>query len=146
MLDLSDIERLKMLELLKSYAMRFIGVPYRWGGDDPMGGYDCSGFVQEILAAFGKDPPGDQTSHLLWEHFRNCGDAVSEVELGHLAFYGNEKCIHVAIGIGESLIIEAGGGGSRTRTRSDAEAQNAYVRIRPHNLRNDLLEIIDPLW
>ena len=43
-------------ELAVKYAMAFIGTPYVWGGDDPMGGFDCSGFCIEVL----KGVPVDQ--------------------------------------------------------------------------------------
>ncbi len=34
-------------------AMRFLGVRYRWGGNDPRTGLDCSGFVKMIYEQMG---------------------------------------------------------------------------------------------
>ena len=34
-------------------AWHLLGTPYRWGGDDPILGFDCSGFIVEILKSVG---------------------------------------------------------------------------------------------
>jgi cell wall-associated NlpC family hydrolase len=57
------------MDLLIQYAMSFIGVPYRWGGSNPITGFDCSGLVQEILKSVYMDPPGDQTAEALYQYF-----------------------------------------------------------------------------
>ena len=39
-------------ELMIEYSKTFIGKPYRWGGEGVLG-FDCSGFIQEVLRCVG---------------------------------------------------------------------------------------------
>lgn len=130
---------------LVRYALSFLGVPYRWGGENPINGIDCSGLVQEILRSVGMDPPGDQTAQALFEHFVKTSTR-GELGEGALAFYGSSitKISHIAFMIDSFRIIEAGGGGSKTLTKEDAALQNAFVRIRPVKNRADFLTTLMP--
>ena len=131
------------MKTMIEYAKSFIGKPYIWGGDDPMRGFDCSGLVQEILASGGFDPAGDQTSHGLYEIFREKGSPSRKA--GALAFFGtHEKITHVAFMIDEWRMIEAAGGNSKTTSEAAAIRQNAYIRIRPINHRSDLVATYMP--
>ncbi len=135
------------MKLLVEYALTFVGRPYRWGGDDPMTGFDCSGFVQELLASVGMDPPGDQTAQALYNHFETRGERNAYLA-GALAFYGESvaKITHVAMLLDQHRVIEAGGGGSATTSEAAASAQNAYIRVRPVNRRADLVAVIRPRY
>lgn len=133
------------MKTLTEYAMRFIKVPYKWGGAHPIDGLDCSGLVQIILQSVGVDPRGDQTSQALYDHLIKTGQETSPQE-GAIIFFGSsiDRITHVAYMIDEHRMIEAGGGGSRTRTVNDAVDHEAYVRIRPINSRKDRVSIIMP--
>ncbi|MDD3172801.1 MAG: NlpC/P60 family protein [Herbinix sp.] len=89
-----------------SYALKFVGNPYVWGGESLTNGADCSGFVQAIYADFGYRIPrtsADQAS--------NAGKKVSESEMlpGDLIFYAysNGRVHHVAMYIGNGKIVHA---------------------------------------
>ena len=137
------------IELLRNYALRFVGLPYIWGGDDPMRGFDCSGLVQELLRAFGAHPNynDDMTAQGLYDALMKSGQYNVTLP-GALAFYGkNFRAIsHVAMIIYPDIIIEAGSGGSATKTVQDAIDQNAYIRIRSLKRRSDLIACIMPKY
>lgn len=134
-------------QIAVKYAWTLLHVPYRWGGDDPMSGFDCSGGVQEILASVGKDPKGDQTADDLMRYFgdREIDPIICGIPEGCLVFFGNShKAAHVGFSIGDGLMFEFGGGGSSTLTEQDSINQNAFGRIRPISRRSDLICVCDP--
>lgn len=130
------------------YAMSLVGLPYRWGGDDPIKGFDCSGLAIELLISQGILPHRfDATAQNLWERFsdRRFGKPVIDAKFGALAFYGDNKGVkHVGFLIDTYRIIEAGGGGSSTTSTEIAALQNAFVRIRPADYRSDFLGFLKP--
>lgn len=89
---------------LISFANRFLGTPYYWGGTSPSG-FDCSGFVQYVFAREGISLP--RTSE---EQFAT-GVSIPESALqpGDLVFFSTYApgATHVGIYIGNGLMIDA---------------------------------------
>ena len=131
------------MQTLISYAMSFLGTPYKWGGDG-RDGIDCSGLIMEILKSCGMAPPNDRTSAQLHDYFIANGKSIVQCKPACLCFYGSEKITHVAFGIDNFRIIEAAGGDRNVNTRDEAIHRNAWVRIRPYDHRNDLIAILMP--
>lgn len=137
------------------YAKSFIGLPYIWGANGG-GAFDCSGFIQELLAFQGIDPRGDQTADQLMNIMLIETDKYKEVlgphdepRKGDFVFYGINKATHVAMVLdhpedlnGSLQIIEAGGGGSRTDSVEEARKLQAHVRVRPMTHRLDVLRVM----
>ena len=129
-------------EVLKSYALSLLGLPYAWGGDDSLDGFDCSGLVVELLKSVGVLKGADDlTADGLMKKF----PLMSSPSLGCLAFYGTPaKATHVGFCLNATLILEAGGGGKAVRTRADAVERNAFVRVRPILYRSDFIGVRMP--
>lgn len=136
-------------KILYDYAMSFVGLPYRWGGDDSISGFDCSGLVVELLIACGMTPnKSDFTAKNLYAVIPGTIIGSNMLEFGSLVFYGHdvESITHVAFSLNEHLVIEAGGGGSTTVSKEAAERANAFIRIRPWNYRKDAVAFKNPKY
>ncbi|HWT76165.1 MAG TPA: C40 family peptidase, partial [Mobilitalea sp.] len=89
-----------------TYALKFVGNPYVWGGESLTNGADCSGFVRAIYGDFGYNIP--RTSR---EQAAGAGKIVdeSDIQPGDLIFYTNSSGMvnHVAMYIGNGQIVQA---------------------------------------
>ena len=132
---------------LKLYALTFVGLPYQWGGDDPILGYDCSGLCIELLQSVGVLPYGfDTTAGGLYRRFYDPDNIIVKPRFGDLIIFGKtlDKIIHVTFAFDSHRFLEAGGGGSKTTSREKAAKQNAYIRIRTGEWRKDRIAIVRP--
>lgn len=86
-------------------AERFVGIPYRWGGNTVVDGMDCSGFARAVYNLCGVNIP--RTSS---EQFK-VGEEVSRdaLEDGDLVFFGNSESgiNHVGIYVGNDRFVHA---------------------------------------
>ena len=139
-------ERMDSRVVLYDYAMSHCGLPYRWGGDDPITGFDCSGLCIELLQSVGVLPKDyDSTANGLWSFFDSY--RASEPKFGALVFYGTpQRVSHVGFCLNKRQVLEAGGGNSRTVTTVKAAHQNAFIRVRPIDHRKDLVGFVHPIY
>ncbi|MDF2906481.1 MAG: hypothetical protein K0R34_1802 [Herbinix sp.] len=89
-----------------TYAQKFVGNRYVWGGESLTKGADCSGFVQAIYADFGYSIP-----RVSRDQANSAGRRVNESDMlpGDLVFYANSRgsVNHVAMYIGNGMIVHA---------------------------------------
>lgn len=81
------------------FAVQFVGMPYKWGGESLTEGCDCSGFIKSVFSNFGIDLPHFSGS------LQHAGTAVEydEVQLGDLICYDG----HVGIYMGNDKMVNA---------------------------------------
>lgn len=105
--------------VISSYALKFVGNPYVYGGTSLTGGTDCSGFTMSIFKKFGITLP--RTSR---EQSR-VGKKISpsQAEAGDLIFYSSGGRVnHVALCIGGGRVVHA------SNPRTGITTSNMYYR------------------
>ncbi|MFO1283406.1 MAG: C40 family peptidase [Burkholderiales bacterium] len=106
------------------FALGLIGVDYRWGGETPEDGLDCSGLVRHVFQQVtGFTLP--RTSREMSRLGRTVGSG--ELMAGDLVFFNTRRFAysHVGIYLGDNRFIHAPSRGSEVEI---AELSNGYWR------------------
>lgn len=94
----SQIARLSLGQAIVSTALKYLGVPYVWGDENPASGFDCSGLVQYVLGQ-----NGISIGRTTWDQYQEVSP-VSRANLvpGDLVFFTTYSpgASHVGIYIG----------------------------------------------
>lgn len=111
-------------EQIVQTALRFLGIPYRWGGTTTSG-MDCSGFVQKVFAMHGIRLPR------LGRHQAQVGTPIPDlamVQPGDRLYFRSSKqpISHTGIYIGNGYFIHAAQG--RGRVAIDRITDPKYLR------------------
>jgi len=142
------------------YAYQFVGVPYKYGGNDLATGVDCSGLVNGVLRHFDLVPQRDHAAQWLYWYFTGQRDKY-EGEVGHdpgdiwnrttkarkpgnIVFFGRHRVSHVAFIVDHCDMLEAAGGDSSTKALAYALTLDAKVKVSRINRRTDFHSIVDP--
>jgi cell wall-associated NlpC family hydrolase len=108
------------------YAISLVGTPYRWGGNTPEGGFDCSGLIGHVYKSrAGVQPPRTVASLTDW------GQPVTLAALrtGDLVVFVQKGVAnHAGIYVGEGRFVHAPSTGGDVRL--DALNSKYWVKQR----------------
>jgi cell wall-associated NlpC family hydrolase len=93
-----------------STAMKYLGIPYQWGGVSPTTGFDCSGLVTYVFAQLGVSLPHYTVSQ--WDSPDAVPVRPDRLRPGDLVFFvgsdGTRQAPgHVGIYVGDGYLIDA---------------------------------------
>jgi cell wall-associated NlpC family hydrolase len=98
------------------YAMTLVGTPYRYGGNTPDTGFDCSGLIGHVYQTHTRVVPPRTTAKL-----QSWGQAVApaHVRMGDLVvFVTDNKAHHAGIYVGSQRFVHAPSTGGVVRLDS----------------------------
>ena len=113
--------RSRMVSLIKST----LGIPYKWGGDNPQRGFDCSGLMRYVHKNAGINIPRTAAQQ------RDNSQTIDYKQLqpGDMLFFKiNRKTNHVGMYIGDRKFIHAPSSG-KTVTVASMDSSYWYKRF-----------------
>ncbi len=108
-------------------ARSFTGVPYRWGGNDPATGLDCSGLTQLVYRKLGVQLPrvaADQATK------GTPVASIADARPGDLVFFGT-PAHHVGIYAGDGKMVDAPRAGKTVGLHNLWGTPSAIRRVLP---------------
>lgn len=119
-------------ELVRT-ARRFLGVPYRWGGEDRRRGFDCSGLTMVCYRLNGLNLP--RNSRMQFRAGKSVGrNRLHKGDLVFFATHGGQRVTHVGMYAGNGKFIHAPRTGKTVRfaNLSSSYWRKAYVGARSY--------------
>jgi cell wall-associated NlpC family hydrolase len=98
------------------YALGLVGTPYRYGGNTPESGFDCSGLIAHVY----RQQAGVATPRTV-AALKSWGQTLSADQLRSgdiVVFYQNTRATHAGIYVGEGRFVHAPSTGGRVRLDS----------------------------
>lgn len=97
---------------LTIYALGLVGTPYRYGGNTPESGFDCSGLIGHVFKTRAGVVPPRTVAQL-----SNWGQALDrrDIRSGDLIFFGDG---HAGIYVGDNRFVHAPSSGGDVRLDS----------------------------
>ncbi|WCM93190.1 C40 family peptidase [Acidovorax sp. NCPPB 2350] len=94
------------------HAMGLVGTPYRYGGNTPEGGFDCSGLIGYVYRSLAGVAPPRTVAQL-----SDFGTpvAASEVRTGDLVIFGSGRPTHAGIVVDGNRFVHAPSTGGTVR-------------------------------
>ena len=123
----TEVPQDETLNDLAFYALSLAGTPYRYGGNSPETGFDCSGFVRHVFhRTLGIELPRSS------REINGLGERIAPNELrpGDLVFYNTLRRAfsHVGIYLGDGRFVHSpsSGGGIRVEDMSQGYWQKRF--------------------
>jgi cell wall-associated NlpC family hydrolase len=86
-----------------SAALGVVGTPYRWAGESPTTGFDCSGLVRWAYGRVGVELP--HNSYALYGEGRRVSAREAQLETGDILFF--EGLGHVGLYVGNGRMVHS---------------------------------------
>ena len=105
------------------HALGLVGTPYRYGGNTPDSGFDCSGLIGYVYQSRAGMAPPRTVAQL-----GGFGQAVDAAELrtGDLVIFGRDPAWHAGIYVGDGRFVHAPN--SRGRVRVERLANRYFAQ------------------
>ncbi|UCH83964.1 MAG: C40 family peptidase [Candidatus Latescibacterota bacterium] len=94
---------------LRDTGLRFLGIPYVWGGTSTKG-FDCSGLIQHVFRLNGMLIPRDSDQQSRFGSKKSVDD-ISALDTGDLLFFGKSvsQISHVAMYLSDGVFLHSHG-------------------------------------